>query len=352
MNLSKISDNKRNYLIDFLRFIAALWVTLFHFNEPIKYIDNGYRNIVKLGYLGVPIFFVISGYCIMMAALNSKSALAFLIRRFFRILPLYWLSLIIVIFAAIVQRLVLGNNTISHPNNLSSLFATLVLYTQPLSKIPTINWVYWSLSCEVAFYLVVYIGLNFKKKYLIYYFILVSVIAIFVEVPTNTPFFFLQFWPAFALGLGTYYIHNGEDFNFTKTLVTILIAVNLGALYKHLGFARFAGDKLTTYYFIATLITSLLILLSPIISLKQNFFSKLGDYSYGVYLIHVPIGIFILKIFKTPAIQQKLVLNIGYDILCYVIVSIFAAIIYKYVELPAINVGKKVTGKPKIEPAK
>lgn len=57
---------KQNQTIDFLRFFAAFIVCIFHFNESLDQADNWYRNLAKLGWIGVPIFFVISGYCIEM----------------------------------------------------------------------------------------------------------------------------------------------------------------------------------------------------------------------------------------------------------------------------------------------
>ena len=39
----------RNYTIDILCFLKASCAILFHLNELVKYIDNTYRNAVKLG---------------------------------------------------------------------------------------------------------------------------------------------------------------------------------------------------------------------------------------------------------------------------------------------------------------
>lgn len=80
---------ERNYTIDLLRFFAATMVVFFYFNETVPFIDNYYRTIVKFGWLGVPVFFVISGYCILLTANTSKNGFDFLIRRLFRIFPSY-----------------------------------------------------------------------------------------------------------------------------------------------------------------------------------------------------------------------------------------------------------------------
>ena len=62
--------------IELLRFIAANLIILFHY--------VGFRQ----GFIGVDIFFIISGFVITYATeSNSKN---FFIRRLIRIIPLYW----------------------------------------------------------------------------------------------------------------------------------------------------------------------------------------------------------------------------------------------------------------------
>lgn len=323
-----------------MRFIAALWVAIFHFNEPIHYVNNGYRNLAKLGHLGVPIFFVISGYCILMTALSAKSPFDFLARRFFRIYPTYWLSLLIVILAAIMQRLILGSNSIDHiPHNVFSLFATISLYTSPLSNVPTINWVYWSLSCEVGFYVLIIVGLYVRPKNLIYFFLAISVISLLTNAPGNKIYFFFNHWPAFSLGLCIYYFKTTKIIVNKLTLI-LLTVLNIAGLFRH-----FYADQ--TSYIIAAIISGILIYFSDTINVKQSFFSTLGDYSYAVYLIHVPIGVYILGIFKNRLFQENELLNIVFDLGIYCVITFLAALIFKYVEQPCIYFGKLLSQRNK-----
>ncbi|RYE53878.1 MAG: acyltransferase, partial [Sphingobacteriales bacterium] len=83
-----------------LRFLLASMVALFHFNQSNIPVDNWYRNVINFGWLGVPVFFVISGYYIAVSATNCKTARDFAVKRLFRIFPAYWISLIIVLIAA------------------------------------------------------------------------------------------------------------------------------------------------------------------------------------------------------------------------------------------------------------
>jgi peptidoglycan/LPS O-acetylase OafA/YrhL len=88
--------------LDAARGLAALAVVAFHmrlsdsFQESLPTI----YAIAKHGYLGVPLFFVISGFCLAASAAssrrNNESALSFLKRRFRRIYPPLWCSILVV----------------------------------------------------------------------------------------------------------------------------------------------------------------------------------------------------------------------------------------------------------------
>src|SRR5690606_1330209 len=118
--------------IDILRFIASSMVVFFHLSCPIVYLDNFYRSLVKYGYIGVPIFFVISGYCILLSAHSCKNLKDFVFRRFFRIFPVYWLSLAIVFGVMVFQKLATGTNSVAViPSNSTDIFNTIFILTKP-----------------------------------------------------------------------------------------------------------------------------------------------------------------------------------------------------------------------------
>ena len=82
--------------LDGLRGIAALAVVAYHFGYPA--VQNYPRTApepysIPLGELGVQLFFIISGYVILLSAIKSGSALKFGISRFARLYPTYWLAL-------------------------------------------------------------------------------------------------------------------------------------------------------------------------------------------------------------------------------------------------------------------
>ncbi|WP_316806878.1 acyltransferase [Pedobacter agri] len=322
-----------NYGIDLLRFIAALMVTLFHLNQAIIPIHNWYRNTINYGWLGVPIFFVISGYCIIASAEHTKGAVVFFTKRFCRIFPPYWFSLIIVLLSAVFQKVYLGTNSVHNlPKSLTAIIANITLGTAPFSRIETINWVYWSLTCEVAFYLLIGLGMFLNKKYLLYFILAISIASAFAVKQDYSLFFFLDHWPAFGLGISVYYFFKAT--NLEK-------GVNFGLLFIVNGYSLFVKHTDKPEHLIATAITITLLYLSIKYPLKRSFFSKLGNHSYSIYLIHIPIGVFILGLFESDRAQTVPFYNMIHDFCVFVVISLFAWGLYTFIEQPAINYGKK-----------
>ena len=325
---------QRNYTIDLLRFLASSIVVLFHLNESITYINNPYRNLVKLGWVGVPAFFVISGFCIAMAACHSKNFTDFIVRRVFRIFPLYWFSLFVVILVVLFWAIVYGQNSVARlPKSPASCLATIFLLTSPLSNVATINWVYWSLTFEIFFYAVVAFSILIKSGIVRSIFILsVSVASLFVHLREMPLFFFLQHWPAFGLGFALYKFKVDAKDSFFPI---VLLIVNLTGIF-------FAGQK-PEYVFVA-IITATMVGVSIFVrDIPKNFFSRLGDYSYGVYLLHVPIGCYLLMQLKVSIIQQNILYNSAFDLSILIIMVFIGHFCYRWVEKPGIRFGKWFT---------
>jgi peptidoglycan/LPS O-acetylase OafA/YrhL len=71
------SDSSRVYALDLLRFFAAASVMLYHYvsHEPLA--DGSYTLadiLMQHGYLGVNVFFMISGFVILWSAIGRTGA--------------------------------------------------------------------------------------------------------------------------------------------------------------------------------------------------------------------------------------------------------------------------------------
>ena len=74
--------------------------------------------------------------------------------------------------------------------------------TAPATPVPTVNWVYWSLTYEVAFYLVVFLGLAERgpNGVIAGCLLLAFGVALASTVTDNRPWFFLPQFHLFGAG--------------------------------------------------------------------------------------------------------------------------------------------------------
>jgi peptidoglycan/LPS O-acetylase OafA/YrhL len=322
--------DKRNHLIDLLRILAASWVVFFHLNQPIAPIDNWYRDFCKYGHLGVPIFFIISGYCILIALHHAKKPTEFIVRRFFRIFPPYWFSLIITAVIVLLLKVITHVNSVAVlPKSIAGIAATIILSTSPITAVKTINWVYWTLSCEVLFYLAVFACALFKKQYFVIALIAVALLSIVLPRFESGPLFFLNLWPLFSLGVAIYQLLHQPAYKWFNIVLLAFTAVDFYATHQ------------SFIYIFLCLITGGLIVINHFKPLKSNLLSRYGDVSYSLYLVHVPIGIYLLGHLKTTVIQTNLALNIVFDVVILVFLVFVSRLMHRYIELPAIKYGKK-----------
>lgn len=86
--------------LDIARGLAALMVFCFHISNLITAASPTLGRLASYGYMGVPIFFVISGYCMAASAKQvlrkNRSAGSFLRKRFLRIYPPFWASILVI----------------------------------------------------------------------------------------------------------------------------------------------------------------------------------------------------------------------------------------------------------------
>ena len=164
--------------LDMFRGIAALMVLLFHFytfysKELLKISE--YFSILSIGHIGVDLFFVLSGFLITLSLWNSKNFSHFFLKRVKRIAPL-----------AIGTTLVfwgIQNNIVNFSEislySFADLFSHLFFINGFFPEFySTINPVTWSISIEMAFYLLLpIVWIVFAKKNMKKFFTVFSVLV-------------------------------------------------------------------------------------------------------------------------------------------------------------------------------
>jgi peptidoglycan/LPS O-acetylase OafA/YrhL len=150
------AEHLRTQGLDFLRLMAAGSVVAFHFtygNHSLGFNPVAYPTVLtavtKYGFLGVQMFFLISGIVIMNSA-SSGSARRFATSRMVRLYPAYWASVTVtyvVVNLGGTRHIPVSDYLI----NMTMLEGFLVH--------PLVDAVYWTLQVELIFYGVVWLVL-------------------------------------------------------------------------------------------------------------------------------------------------------------------------------------------------
>jgi len=165
--------------LDLFRGFAALWVVLVHCCD--RWLSDGnsahlseplYAFAIR-GQLGVVLFFVISGYCIVAAAygalVSGKTTGRYAFERLRRIYPPYLAGLVLTVLSLVSISFASSHHLIAHVNHLQTFphdvryWAGNFFLAQYELDTPFVNIVFWSLCYEVAFYLLVGVFLQVAR---------------------------------------------------------------------------------------------------------------------------------------------------------------------------------------------
>ncbi|MEJ6066560.1 acyltransferase [Psychrobacter sp. 16-Bac2893] len=288
--------------IQVLRGVAVVLVVLFHL---------GFSSI-KSGFLGVDVFFVISGF--LMAVLYDKNDITkFYLRRAKRLLPAYYATIFVTLIFAYLLTTPNETEQVSEQAKYAIGFASNLgfwaqnSYFSKAEFNPLLH--LWSLGVEMQFYLIVpLLYWMFSKNKFMFLLILVgSLVSCFVVVGVSpkTSFFMLPFrlWE-FLIGYGAaYYFTNQGNVkvnNYRWLGLIGLIIVFIIPLFSVNGEALSAIDGHPGLFalFVSLATASVLIFGIPSLiekSIISKVLERIGKYSYSIYLAHFPIIVIYLS---------------------------------------------------------
>jgi hypothetical protein len=352
------TETKYRIDIQALRGLSVLAVVLFHTNE----------SLFPLGYLGVDVFFVISGFVVtpLILRIFTEQALAgrlsnlkyFYLRRFYRLAPAFG----VVVSVSVILIFFLGP-ALDHQKFTEQGIATLLLlgnlgaykfsgdYFSPNPN-PLVHT--WSLSVEEQIYLLLplllllVINNGRRPKSLTGMVLIVFAPISFISflfptilqplyfragIATASQFSFYspvdRFWQFALGGLSFLLIDRYQNVlkkiprKYNLVLAILLVILLFGP--DHL------NPKVTTT--LATLVTTGALLLRSLDALPCRIRSKLkwlGDRSYSIYLVHMPL----LYLAKTsPILNFSVIQNrIIQIVIAFVSSILFGSICYSIVE--------------------
>jgi peptidoglycan/LPS O-acetylase OafA/YrhL len=213
-------DRSRLAVLDGLRLCAALAVVAYHltgyepgvrrsWGVPAGEAFPGLSAVTSYGWLGVELFFLISGFVICMSCWGRDLG-AFFRSRVTRLYPAYWVAVLLT-FTVVALF-----STQYQPVPWTDLLVNLTMLQMPLGA-QAVDGVYWTLWVEACFYLlfavVVWRGLN-RRRVTAFCFIwlAVAVLATPAKQPLVNGIVQPRFAPYFIAGIALYLIHRfGSD---------------------------------------------------------------------------------------------------------------------------------------------
>jgi peptidoglycan/LPS O-acetylase OafA/YrhL len=301
--------------VDFLRGVAALSVAWFHFTNGSGAVPHGWLSRSgQYGWMGVEMFFVISGfvipYSLYRAGYRSADFGRFLLKRIARLDPPYFADILLCLALSYLVTLAPGFRG-EWPHYTVGQLAAHVAYVNSFVHLRWVNVVFWSLGIEFQYYLL--IGLAFpllvaRGRGLRLGF-LGLLLAISLLVRDEALVF--RYLPLFVAGILAFQSKVGLIS--TRALLAGLAATAVAGPIACLGIAA--------------------ALIIRFIELRPSYLTRFGLISYSLYLLHVPIGGKIMNLggrfaHGTTALAALLFAAMG--------VSIAAALVfYRFVELPS-----------------
>jgi exopolysaccharide production protein ExoZ len=295
-------------LMDAWRGVAALSVVLLHIR--LHTIPASLYALSVVGLLGVPMFFVISGYCIANAAMrslnNSQPVAHFLKARVRRIYPPYFLASLIAILLSLLLTVLIAHHIVKN-SQIAELdllhqgwrfyVGALTITQLPLHTALIVR-VFWSLCYEVAFYAIValllFCAMKTKQASLLLDVLSLLTVGtlVWLDIARSTCPFPWNLWPQFGLGALVYQILAQPQRKIPRIafgMCGALIGV-YAVKYGWSGGVEELSEGLRTVFSLG--FAGLLLWLFRwdnrlVKSWPARMFAWLGLFSYSLYLIHL-----------------------------------------------------------------
>ncbi len=306
--MTQSSEQNRLEAVDSLRGLAALSVMLFHFFYRYPAPDKSKYDLITylFGYFPIPdfyfglipvfLFFMISGFVILMTAEKCGAFAEFAYRRFSRLYPVYWGAVAVMCLA---PWLLNGRVNI----DLMQVAVNLTMLQDYFLQAP-ISGVFWSLTIELSFYFLVACTIGTRltpyRKHLLMVWTLLVFFYGFYTIPNPIP------WPIvklLALDYGHFFIYGiavhelwrakRSRTGVTGGFVPALIILSLASC-------------VIRYPVIVTLVLSgvyalfYLAVMKKLAWLRNPVLVYLGGISYALYLEHQVVGIEMMDFLNLP----------------------------------------------------
>jgi len=368
------------YDIEILRAIAILFVVYGHLAALFPWVGGNeiYHYMVEhfAFWGGVDLFLVISGFVIM-RTLSAQLAvdmtkgdfwkviISFWVRRVFRIFPSAWLWLIIIPICSVIFNQT-GDFKTFWPN-----FADMVAGMLNIANFHhyqqmqgTVAWgansVYWSLSLEEQFYLLLPLLIFVTKKYLPYSLVLLILIQVFIPREQGSLMWEMRF-DGLLLGVLLARISTMPIYSLIEpTILQDKKVARIFLVFMLIMLASIASPLLKIVPFYTGVLAILAVILVWVASYDRSYISLprllkpiflwIGSRSFTIYLIHTPCFHATREIWYRFS-PEKYPFDSAYTWLfgltATFLITVIAELNYRYLEVPVREYGKRVAWKIK-----
>lgn len=338
---------RRLYAIDGIRLLAALMVAVHHYagtnrvnqpgnlvwDRPVSEIMPTVFRFASYGWIGVEIFFVISGFVICMSCWG-RTPRQFFTSRVIRLYPAYWCAIVFTTAVLVALPGVWGR---LRTRDVLLNFTML----QSGSGVMNVDGVYWTLWSELRFYLlflaVVWTGLTYRK---VVVFCCVWGAAAMLAPVAKLPLLDLIANPSgawyFIAGLALYLMHRfGQDL-----LLWGILAMAWLMGQRELGIRideveHVSGWRGSVLIFTVFLLAMVAIALGATDRIRWRWLVTAGALTYPLYLMHYAAGTTFINRLRDTMDARLLVVSViaGFLLLSWAV--------HRFVERPVAGLLKR-----------
>lgn len=337
----------RLYELDGLRLVAALCVVVFHYafsgpvGEKSAVAFPELEGVASYGYLGVDLFFLISGFVVLMSAWG-RTPRAFAVSRLARLYPAYWVG----IAATTLVTVTLGAGMFDV--SFSQVLVNLTMF-QSVANVENVDVVYWTLWTEMRFYfligLLTLIGMTRTRVMILMWGWLGLTALVQVGLLPGIADLVVQseFSHYFIAGMALFLLYEyGLDWQ-----IALIVPLCLGnAAYRAIGYADSVGRRYGVEYdsvavvavVVGIFLIMTLIALRVLRRLARPWLATAGALTYPLYLLHAHIGFILIN--RIGDAVNRYVLLIG----LIVVMLLAAYAVYRWVERPVGPLIRRLAG--------
>lgn len=323
-----MNNRKELHNIVFLRGIASLMVCIFHLlcgNEALFPAGSIVKSIFSYGYLGVEVFFIVSGFIICYSLprdYSIKDFKPFITKRLWRIHPPYTVCILLVLTLNTISYSLTGT---LNPFRLKDVIGDF-FYLNNFGFGKSLNVVFWTLGIEFQFYIIIgmlYQVLQRMSSLLLFVSVLILTNGVFFNSATPT---IVNYLSIFSIGILAYFYYVKKELN---TLLFVLMT------------SLCLAETFYFHHYPAVLASIFSLLTIHFWHYSSQTLKFLSNISFSLYLIHVPVGGKVVNLglrFVDTELQRYMLF------LFALIVSIVSAYhFYRIIETPFIKLSKKIT---------